>query len=61
MANKDIKQEAKQAGVYLWQIADALKLQDYRFSRKLRHELPAAEKAKIRSIIAELSKGGETA
>ena len=52
--NTDIKQTAKEAGVKLWQIAEKLNLQDSNFSRKLRKELPEAEKAKIRSIIAEL-------
>lgn len=31
-------------------------MQDSNFSRRLRHELSEAEKAKIREIIADLSK-----
>jgi hypothetical protein len=54
MANLDIKAEAKQMNVKLWQIADALHLTDNTFSRKLRHEFSAEEKSKIRTIIAEL-------
>lgn len=56
MKNDDIKHEVKSAGLRLWQIAEALGLQDSNFSRRLRHELSEAEKAKIREIIADLSK-----
>lgn len=56
MRNSDIRQEIKSAGLWLWQIAEALGLQDSNFSRRLRHELSEAEKAKIREIIADLSK-----
>ncbi|MFT9078201.1 hypothetical protein [Ethanoligenens sp.] len=55
MANQDIKIEAKKAGVYLWQIADALNMRDFGFSRKLRHELTNEEKTRIRVIITEIS------
>lgn len=56
MKNDDIKNEVKSAGLRLWQIAEALGMQDSNFSRRLRHELSDAEKAKIREIIAVLSK-----
>lgn len=56
MRNSDIRQEIKSAGLRLWQIAEALGMQDNNFSRRLRHELSEAEKAKIREIIADLSK-----
>lgn len=56
MRNSDIRQEIKSAGLRLWQIAEALGLQDSNFSRRLRHELSEAEKVKIREIIADLSK-----
>lgn len=56
MRNSDIRQEIKSAGLRLWQIAEALGLQDSNFSRRLRHELSEAEKEKIREIIADLSK-----
>lgn len=55
MKNKDIRTEIKAAGLYLWQIADALGINDGNFSRKLRHELPDEEKARIRAIIAALT------
>ena len=55
MKNKDIGTEMKGGGLYLWQIADALGINDGNFSRKLRHELPDEEKARIRAIIAALT------
>lgn len=55
MKNTDIRSEIKSAGLYFWQIADALGLNDGNFSRKLRHELPDEEKARIRAIVAELT------
>jgi len=54
MSNTDIKNEVKQSGVYLWQIADRLGINDGNFSRKLRKELSEAEKERIRSIIKDL-------
>lgn len=59
MKNLDIRNEIKAAGLFFWQIADGLHTTDSGFSRKLRHELPEAEKARIRQIIAELTAGGE--
>lgn len=60
-ANTDIREAAKQAGVRLWQISDKLGINDGNFSRKLRKELSAEEKAKIYAIIAQYSsaEGGE--
>ncbi len=54
MKNIDIRNEVKSAGLRLWQIADGLGIDDSRFSRKLRHELPEAEKQRIRDIIVDL-------
>jgi len=59
MRNQDIRQEAKSAGVRLWQIAERLGIQDANFSRKLRHELPYEDKRNIFSIIASLKEGME--
>lgn len=58
-ANNDIRNEAKAAGVKLWQIAEKLCIREEMLSRKLRHELPEEEKAQIKSIIKELEKEGE--
>ena len=56
MANLDIRAAAVSAGVKLWRVADALGIADASLSRKLRKELPAAEKAKIFAIIEDLAK-----
>jgi predicted XRE-type DNA-binding protein len=58
MTNEQIKNEVKQAGLKLWQIADRLNLNDGNFSRKLRKELTDTEKAAIFKIIEELKAGG---
>ncbi len=52
--NSDIKLKAAGYGVKLWQIADKLGMTDSTFSRKLRKELPEADKKKIFDIIDEL-------
>lgn len=57
MANEDIRNEIKNAGLYMWHIADGLGISDTRFSVKLRHELPLEEKDRIRQIIKELREG----
>ena len=58
MCNMDIRQAAAGAGVRLWQIADAIGLNDGNFSRKLRKELPEDEKQKTFGIIEDLAKEG---
>lgn len=55
MTNQDIRRTAAGAGVKLWQIAEELGIADCNFSRKLRKELPQAEKDKILAIIERLS------
>ena len=57
MHNQDVRTEAKKAGVMLWQIADALGMNDGNFSRLLRRELPPEKKTQIFEIINNLSKG----
>ncbi len=54
--NKSIRTAAEKNGVKLWQIADALGMNDGNFSRKLRHELPPEETEKILALIDELAK-----
>lgn len=54
MANSEIKEKAKQSGVRLWQVADKLGITDGMLSRKLRKELPEAEKNNILQIIDNL-------
>lgn len=50
-ANEDIRQEIKNAGMCLWQVAESLGITDSTFSRKLRKELSNDEKAFIRNLI----------
>lgn len=55
MLNQDIRTAAKEAGVFLWQVAARYGINDGNFSRKLRKELPAEEKQKILGIIESLA------
>lgn len=55
-ANMKIREKAINNGVRLWQVADALGIQESMFSKKLRKELEEEEQAKILSIIDELAK-----
>ena len=55
MNNLDIRTVAEQSNIKLWQIADYLGITDGNFSRKLRRELPEAEKQKIFAIIEEIA------
>lgn len=54
-SNMVIRTASKSAGVRLWQIAEALGIQETALSRKLRHELPTEEKNKILGIIEALA------
>ena len=53
MKNQDVRQEIKDAGLFLWQIAEALGMRDDSFSRSLRKEFSAERKAEIRKVITE--------
>lgn len=55
MRNQDVRLAAESAGVRLWEIAEALGIADCNLSRRLRRELPQAEKEKIFGIIEQLS------
>ena len=46
-SNKDIREAAASAGVFLWQVAEAIGVTDRTFSRKLRRELPDDDKAAV--------------
>ncbi len=54
MHNQDVRERIKTAGIYHWQIAEELKIQDSYFSRMLRHELPPEKKQQIFEIIDRL-------
>lgn len=54
MANEPIKATAKQAGVFLWEIAEQLQISDSSFSRKLRRELSDGERERVLSAIESI-------
>lgn len=58
MYNQDIRKEVAAAGLFLYQIAEQLGMNDGNFSRLLRHELPPEKKEQIRGIIQQLAKDG---
>ena len=55
MCNKDIREYAQRHNVRLWQIANALNINDGNFSRKLRLELTQDKKDEIFKIIDNLA------
>lgn len=58
MNNKDIRNAAGGYGIKLWQVAEAIGMNEFAFSRKLRKELPQTEKEKILAAIEKLAKEG---
>ena len=54
MANEEIKQKIKESNLKFWEVAYKYGITDGNFSRKLRKELPQAEKEKILNIIQKL-------
>ena len=55
--NSEIRAYAKAHGVSLWEIAEMLGVWDSNFSRKLRRELPDAEKQRIVNMIDKIAEG----
>lgn len=55
MYNKEIRVTAKAYGVKMWQIAEALGIQDSALSRRMRHELPDDERKQIIGIIENIA------
>lgn len=53
--NVDIRDEAKRSGVHLWEVAEAMNVSDTYFSKLLRHEMTAAQKAKAMASIKLLA------
>lgn len=60
MKNLDIRNAAKAAGVYQWQIASALGISDGTFCHRLREELGEDEKRQIFKVIDALKNGNPT-
>jgi len=54
MTNKEVKDYAKNKGVYMWQIADGLNISIETLTRRFRHELLENDKQKIIELINKL-------
>lgn len=59
MKNLLIRQEAKQAGVTLWEVAEALGIADSTLYRQLRREFPAEKQKKVLAIIQTIAEQKE--
>lgn len=55
MENLEIRRKLKETKVMQWQVADKLGVSEMTLVRKLRYELPEAEKQKIYSVIEEIA------
>lgn len=55
-ANKEIRATAIKSNVRFWQIADGMGIHEVTLIKRLRHELPESDKAKILSVIEKLYK-----
>lgn len=55
MENLEIRRKLKEAGLYQWVLAESMGIAEQTLVRKLRRELPEAEKQKILTIIEELA------
>lgn len=55
MTNLDVRQKAKDSGVFLYQIAEHIGINDGNFSRKLRKEFSPDEKQRVLRIIEEIA------
>lgn len=57
--NSRVRLAAREAGVHHWEIAEALGISEGSFCRRMRHELPEAEQARILATIDEISRRRE--
>lgn len=55
LSNNEIRKAAKTNGVFLWQVAERLKISEPTMTRKLRRELSPDEKQRIFAIIDEIA------
>ena len=56
MANKEIRRAAAMSGLRLWQVAEAIGMNDSAFSRKLRRELSPKDKERVLAAIEKLAR-----
>ena len=59
--NQEIRQAAKEKGVFLWQIAERLGIQDTYLTKLLRREFTPERRAEVLRIIDEIAAEGVTA
>lgn len=55
LSNNDLRTFAKEKGVRFWEVAEKLHISDPTMSRRLRHELPAADKQEIVAVIDQIA------
>lgn len=55
-ANLDVRECAKKAGIYLWQIAAAIGVSEPTFNRRMRVEMSETEKEQVKEVINCLEK-----
>lgn len=55
MRNEAIKTALKQNAVYQWEVAELLGIPETTFSRKLRHELPEADRDSVLKAIEKIA------
>lgn len=53
--NLQVRLAAREAGIHHWEIAETLGISEGAFCRRMRHELPEAEQARILEIINDIS------
>lgn len=54
--NTEIRTATREAGLHLWQVAEAYGVADTKFSKLLRRELPPERKAEILKVIFDLKR-----
>ena len=57
-ANIAVRTHALERGVYLWEVARAMGISEYKLSRMLRDPLPEATQERIIDVIDTIAEGG---
>ena len=55
-ANQELRKYAKENHVFLWELADALKISVESLNRRLRHELTSEQMSEYKKHIDEIAK-----
>ncbi len=55
MENLEVRKAANELGVKLWEVSEALGINDGNLSRKLRRELPEDERQRWLALISEIA------